>query len=192
MGCQDACKKSWVRHCLKCQARSTSRQTIRWPVLPIPLPNTRGVSVSVNYFGSLPNTARGNFYIILFTDRLSRRVDMFDVTAAEFTAEDTVNILDNRYIPLWGCPSTLLSDNRHQFCAQLATAVYKLLGAHKLTTSTYHPSENGGVERVNQPMAQMLAMVCNDQNDWDVHLPHVEYVYNNSVSAATGLYPNEV
>ena len=39
----------------------------------------------------------------------------------------------------------------------------------------------------------MLAMVCNEhQNDWDVHLPHVEYAYNNSVSAATGLAPNEV
>ena len=30
----------------------------------------------------------------------------------------------------------------------------------------------------------MLAMVCNEhQNDWDVHLPYVEYAYNNSVSA---------
>ena len=39
----------------------------------------------------------------------------------------------------------------------------------------------------------MLAMVCNEhQNDWDVHLPHVEYAYNNSVSAATGLASNEV
>ena len=39
----------------------------------------------------------------------------------------------------------------------------------------------------------MLAMVCNEhQHDWDVHLPHLEYAYNNSVSAATGLAPNEV
>ena len=92
-----------------------------------------------------------------------------------------------------GCPSTLLSDNGLQFCARLATAVYKLLGIHKLTTSAYHPSGNGGVERVNHTMAQMLAMICNEhQNDWDVHLPHVGYAYNNSVSAATGLAPNEV
>ena len=39
----------------------------------------------------------------------------------------------------------------------------------------------------------MVAMVCNKhQNDWDVHLHHVEYAYNNSVSAVTGLAPNEV
>ena len=84
---------------------------------------------------------------------------MFAVTAAEFTAEGNANILVNRFIPLWGCPSTLLSDNGLQFCAQLATAVYKLLGINKLTTSAYHPSGNGGVERVNHTMAQMLAMV---------------------------------
>ena len=42
-------------------------------------------------------------------------------------------------------------------------------------------------------MAQMLAMVCIEHhNGWDIHLPHVEYAYNNSVSAATGLAPNKV
>ena len=36
-------------------------------------------------------------------------------------------------------------------------------------------------------------MFCNEyQNDWDAHLPHVEYAYNTSVSAATGLAPNKV
>ena len=188
----EACTKWLVRRCLKRQARKTSRQTVRWPVLPIPLPNSLGVIASVDYFGPLPITARGNSYIVLFTDRFSRRADMFAVTTAEFTAEGTENILVNHFIPLWGCPSTLLSDNGPQFCVRLVTAVYKLLGIHKLTTSAYHPS-GGGVERVSHTMAQMLARVCNEhQNDWDVHLPHVEYAYNNSVSAATGLSPNEV
>ena len=42
-------------------------------------------------------------------------------------------------------------------------------------------------------MAKMLAMVFNEQqDDWDAHLPHVEFIYNNSVSAATGLAPNDV
>ena len=189
----EACTKWWVRRCLKCQARKTARQTVRWPILPILLPNSPGVAVSVNYFGPLLITARGNSYILLFMDSFSRRADMFAVTTAEFTAEGTANLLVNRFIPLWGCPSTLLSDDGPQFCARLATAVYKLLGIHKLTTSAYHPSGNGGGERVNHTMAQKLAMVCNEhQNDWDVHLPHVEYAYNNSVSAAMGLAPNEV
>ena len=167
----EVCTKWWVRSCLKCKARKPSRQTIRWPTSSIPLPNSPGISVSVDYFRPLPTTPRGNSYILLFTDRFSRRADMFAVSAAEFTTEGTANILVNRFIPLWGCPSTLLSDNGLQFCAQLATAVYKLLSVHKITTSTYHPSDNGGVERINHTMAQMLAMVCNEhQKDWDAHI----------------------
>ena len=52
---------------------------------------------------------------------------------------------------------------------------------------SYHPDGNGGVERVNHTMAQMLAMVVNElRNNWDEQPPHVEFAYNNSVSAATG------
>ena len=107
----EVCTKWWVRRCLKYQARKTSRQTIRCPTLSVPLPNSPDISVTVDYFGLLPTTARGKFYILLFTDRFSRRADMFAVTAAEFTAEGTANISVNRFIPLWKCPSTLLSDS---------------------------------------------------------------------------------
>ena len=93
-----------------------------------------------------------------------------------FTAEGTANILVNQYIPLWGCPRTILSDNGLQFCSKLSQAVYQLLRVHKLATSSYHPNCNGGVERVNHTMAQMLATVVNErQDDWDLHLPHIEF-----------------
>ena len=46
---------------------------------------------------------------------------------------------------------------------------------------------------MNHDMARMLAMAVNDrQGDWDFQLSHIEFVCNNSVSAATGLAPNEV
>ena len=159
----------------------------------MPLPTGPGVAVSVDCFDPLPVTPRGNTCILLFTDRFSPRADMFPVTAAEFTAEGTADILVNQYIPLLECPRTILSDNGLQFCSKLSQAVYQLLGVYKLDTSSYHPKCNGGVERVNHTMAQMLATVVNErQDDWDLHLPHVEFAYNNSVSAATGPAPNEV
>lgn len=67
---------------------------------------------------------------------------MLAVTAAEFTAEGAVNVLVNRYTRLCGCPSTLLSDNGPQFRAQLAIAVYKLLGVQELTTIAFHLSSS--------------------------------------------------
>ena len=68
----------------------------------------------------------------------------------------------------------------------------KLLGVWKNFTGSYHPDGNGGVDRVDYTMARMLAMVNELQNNWDEQPPHVEFVYNDSVSAATGLTPNEV
>ena len=88
---------------------------------------------------------------------------MFVVTAAEFTAQGTSNILINRYIPLWGCPRSILSDNDLQLCSKISHVVYELFGARKIATSSYHASGNGGVERVNHTMAQMLAMVANER-----------------------------
>ena len=47
-----------LRRCLKCQARKTSRQPIRWPTLSLPVPNGPGILVRVDYFGPLPLTPR--------------------------------------------------------------------------------------------------------------------------------------
>ena len=95
----EVCTRWWVPHCLKCQARTTMSQFFLWPILSLPLPNGPGISVSVDYFGPLAVTPRGNSYILLFTDRFSRRADMYAVTGAEFTAEGTADVLVNQYIP---------------------------------------------------------------------------------------------
>ena len=68
------------------------------------------------------------YLVLLFTDRFSRRPDMYGVTVPEFTAEGTANVLSNRCIPLWRCPRSILSDNGLQFGSKLSQAVYKLLG----------------------------------------------------------------
>ena len=101
---------------------------------------------------------------------------MYAVTDAEFTAEGTANILVNKYIPLWGCPLRILSGGGRQFSSQLAVAILALLKVRRVTTTAYHPSGNGGVERVNHTMAQKLSMVVTERQDgWDLHLPHVEF-----------------
>ena len=57
---------------------------------------------------------------------------MYAVTATEFTAEGTANIIINRYTPLWGCPRSILSDNGPQFCSKLSPSLYQLLGVKKM------------------------------------------------------------
>ena len=93
------CSRWWLHHCLKCRARKKSRMTVRWPITSMPLPEGPGIAVGVHCFGPLPVTPRCNTYILLFTDRFSRRAHMLAVIAAELVAEGMANIVVNRYIP---------------------------------------------------------------------------------------------
>ena len=50
---------------LEVPSAETPRLTVRWPIITMPLPEGPGVAVSVDYFGPLPATPRGNTYILL-------------------------------------------------------------------------------------------------------------------------------
>ena len=78
-------------------------------------------------------------------------------------------------LPSLGWPRRILLVNDLQFEATLLHAVYKLLGVLNNATSLYHLNSNGGVQRVNDTMAQMLAMVVNEfQINSYKRLLHVE------------------
>ena len=159
----------------------------------MPLPSGPGQIVSVDYFGPLPITQNGNKHILLYTDRFSRHIAAYAVTQDERTVEGTARIFVEQYIPLWGCPYALLSDNGSEFVARLSLAIYKLMRIRKIATTAFHPRSNGGIERVNHSLAQMLSLVVSGQDDdWDEWLPNTVQAYNNSLSAATGLAPNEM
>ena len=143
----------------------TPRPIVRWLTISMPMPRGPGIAISVEYSGPLSVTSRGNICILVATDRFSRRADMCGIIAAEFAAEVTTNILVNKLIPLFGCPRTILSYNGVKFCAKLSQDVFQSLSVHKLATISCHPYDNGGVERVNHTMAQMLAVVVNELQD---------------------------
>ena len=107
---------------------------MRWPVISIPLPNSPGEAISLKYFDPLPTASNGCKHMLLITDRFSRRASMYAVPASEFTAAGTADILVNDYIPKWGCPKSMLTDNGRRFCSELSRAVCKTLGIRKLTT----------------------------------------------------------
>ena len=142
-----------VKRCLFCQARNTSRQTIRWPTTLMHLPSSPGQIVSIDYFDPLPITRNGNKTILMYTDRFSRRTVAYAVTQDERTAEGTARIFVEQCVPLWGCPHTLLSDNGSEFVARLSLAIYKLMITRKVATTAFHPKSNGGVERVSHSLA---------------------------------------
>ncbi|GJP56846.1 hypothetical protein CLOM_g15896 [Closterium sp. NIES-68] len=65
-----------------------------------------------------------------------------------------------------------------------------LLGTRLATSSAYHPQTDGQTERLNQIVEQLLRAACKDKiSKWDLHLPILEFAYNNATHAATGETP---
>ena len=141
--------------------------------------------------GPLPETPRGFKYILCLIDTFSKWVETVPLSQidAKTVAESMVTSVVLRH----GVPETIHSDQGRQFESELFGHVCSMLGASKSRTSPFHPSGNGGVERFNRTMGDMLAAFCSDsQNDWDRLLPYVTWAYNSAVHSSTGMSPFRV
>ena len=54
---------------------------------------------------------------------------------------------------------------RHAVLLRALTSCIPAVAVRKLVTSSYHSNGNGGVDRVNHTMAQMLAVVINNRKN---------------------------
>ncbi|GJP68701.1 hypothetical protein CLOP_g25364 [Closterium sp. NIES-67] len=65
-----------------------------------------------------------------------------------------------------------------------------LLGTKLAMSSAYHPQTDGQTDRLIQIVEQLLRAACKDEiSTWDLHLPVLEFAYNNTTHAATGQTP---
>eukprot|EP00742_Colponemidia_sp_Colp-10_P012577 GILJ01014146.1.p1 GENE.GILJ01014146.1~~GILJ01014146.1.p1 ORF type:complete len:292 (+),score=36.92 GILJ01014146.1:1354-2229(+) len=136
----------YVRSCPLCQARKQA------PKNPIGFPN-RGEMLSINeasepaemigvdIMGPLPETERGNKYILVVTDYLTRYCEAIALQAAD--AEQTAEAIMTFWILQFGTPKKLLSDRGTNFMSELVDWLCRLYRIRKLQTSSYHPQCNG-------------------------------------------------
>ncbi|CAI7790022.1 unnamed protein product [Closterium sp. NIES-54] len=77
-----------------------------------------------------------------------------------------------------------------KFTSKFWKELMSLMGTRLATSSAYHPQTVGQTERLNQIVEQLLRAACKDDiNKWDLHLPVLEFAYNNAKHAATGETP---
>ncbi|GJP56124.1 hypothetical protein CLOM_g15177 [Closterium sp. NIES-68] len=84
-------------------------------------------------------------------------------------------------------PTTLISDRDPKFTSKFWKELMSLLGTKLAMSFAYHPQTDGQTERLNQIVEQLLRAACKDEiSKWDLHLPVLEFAYNNATHAATG------
>ncbi|MEM7284290.1 MAG: DDE-type integrase/transposase/recombinase, partial [Pseudomonadota bacterium] len=178
---------AYCNQCVKCATRKNPSKKTRYPLQPLPVdgPFDR---IAVDYLGPLPQTEKGNRYLLVFSDYLTKWPEVFPT--ADQTAETVARLLTEQVICRHSAPRQLLSDRGTNFLSKLVKEICRMCDTRKLNTTSYHPQTDGLVERFNRTLLDMLAkMVDADQKNWDTHLPFCLFAYRTARQASTEQSP---
>ena len=165
--------RRYVQTCDECQRRGKNKRTEPLHPIKVGQPFDR---VGMDIVGPLPMTERGNKYIVVATDYLTKWPEARALPNAK--ASSVVPFFYEDIICRHGCPKELLTDRGTYFVNEILDSLCNEMGIkHKLTTA-YHPQTNGLVERFNRTLCETLAKFANEnKNDWDTFVPSTLFAY---------------
>jgi transposase InsO family protein len=144
--------------------------------------------VAMDFVGPLPETGRGNKFLLTWIDTFSNwseAVPVPDVTSATL-AEALYESLLCRH----GVPNYILTDRGRQFVGNMNRILLELIGAKHMTTTAYSPNANGICERMHRYLGeQFRTLSSNELKDWDKFVPAIMFTFRNGISKATGNSP---
>ena len=173
---------TFCRNCAECAMATGVGREKRPPLHPIPV--ERPFQIWGIDIMELPRTSRGNKYVIVMQDFLTKWPLVFP--APDQKANRIARLLVDELLPMFGVPEALLSDRGTNLLANVVQDVCQLLGITKLNTTAYHPQCDGMVERLNRTLKNMLRKhAVKFGNQWDRYLPGVLWAYRNTPHEAT-------
>ena len=118
--------------------------------------------IGIDFVGPLPRTRKGNKYILVATDYLTKWPEA--KAMKEATAKVTVEFIYKGIICRHGCPKIILSDRGTHFNNEMVNELCKKFEIKHKLSSPYHPQTNGLVKRFNRTLCKSLAKVCEKEN----------------------------
>ncbi len=100
--------------------------------------------VHVDIVGPFPES-NGFMYLLTCVDRFSRWQDAFPIQ--DITSETVAKTFVERWVAIFGVPSTIRTDRGKQFESALFTNLVTFLSTKRVRTTAYHHQANGLVER---------------------------------------------
>ena len=181
--------RAYIESCEHCQRNKAYTRNTRGVPRPSDVPFRRFDVMALDIVSGFPATKTGFDAIVVFTDRLTKRVYIEPCTKTA-SARDLALIFFRTVFRSQGMPRVLLSDNGPQFTSAFWTEFFSLLQTDIRLTSSYHPQSNGQTERFNRTLIEALRSFVNARHDnWDQFLVHFEFAYNSTVNASTGFSP---
>ena len=178
----------YVISCPSCQRNKPINARPAGLLRPIPTVS-KGHTLTIDFVGPLPRTARGHDMIVVVVDKWSKRA-WYEAARTTATAKQVAEILFRRVVSEQLLPRMIVSDRDSRFTSQLWQSLWQACGTKLEMSTAYHHATDGQTERQNRTLEEMLRSFVNDRgSDWDKHLVHAEIAYNSSVHATTGFAP---
>ncbi len=178
----------YVPTCDKCQRNKTSTRRPRGPLHPLPVPERRFTSVTIDFIGALP-TDDGFNCIATFTDRLGADIRMVPCRT-DMSADDFAELFFKHWYCENGLPLEIISDRDKLFMSKFWRALHRLTGVDLKMSTSYHPQTDGLSERTNKTVIQMIRYhVERTQRGWARALPLIRFQLMNTENASTGFTP---
>jgi hypothetical protein len=181
--------KEYVRTCVDCQANKARNQLPMGLLKPLPVPEQRWHTVTMDFITGLPVTSAGYDCVAVVVDKLSKMAHYIPMTSTT-TAPEYARLFVDHVVKHHGVPSVIISDRDARFTSNFWRALWSQLGTKLAMSTAFHPQTDGQTEIQNRTLESMLRPYINyHQSDWDEHLAMAEYGYNDSQQASTGFTP---
>ena len=134
-------EKGYIPSCVDCQRNKSSTKPPVGPLHPLPIPDGRCDSISMNFIGPLP-TDESHDCILTITDRLGSEVRVIPMSINLTAHQLAVLFFDNWYCEN-GLPMDIISDCDKLFMAAFWRHLCLLAGIKHKAWSSFHPQSNG-------------------------------------------------
>jgi len=181
--------ESYVKSCKSCMMVQSRNSLPPGLLQPIPVPQRKWDSISMDFITHLPKTSTGNDTILVVVDRFTKMAHFIAMKATADAPAVAKLFIDHIY-RLHGMPSSIISDRDSRFTSRFWRTLMSLSGSKLSMSTAFHPQTDGQTERVNRILEDILRhYVSADQKNWDTLLSFAEFTYNNKVSVSTGYSP---
>ena len=180
----------YVNSCDQCQRNKASTSKPGGKLQSLEVPERPWSSVSLDFMGPLPETKNGYNAILVFVDRLTK-LTYLCATSMTCKAEDVAKYYINRvFANGHGVPDQFVSDRDGRFTSEYWQEFTKILNIRLGMSTAFHPQTDGQTERMNRLVQETLRHYVNPaQDDWDEHLPLVQFAINDSHNNSIGTTP---
>ncbi|GJU14923.1 putative reverse transcriptase domain-containing protein [Tanacetum coccineum] len=182
---------TYVSKCLTCSKVKPEYQKPSGLLVQPEIPEWRWEKIIMDFITKLPKTINSYDTIWVIVDRLTKSAHFLPIRETD-PMERLMNLYMKEVVTRHGVPVSIISDRDGRFTSLFWKALHKALGTRLDLSITYHPETDSQSERTIQTLEDMLrACVLDFGNNWDRHLPLVEFSYNNSYHTSLKAAPFE-